>query len=95
MKISTEIDSSAKHVGDFKAVELVAKAGFDAWDFSMFDMAKYNWSTKGVTTTDSPLSTGDYIGFSKELRKIGVENGNDTGGYIVQKLGRGAVKRFT
>ena len=75
MKISTEIDSSAKHVGDFKAVELVAKAGFDAWDFSMFDMAKYNWSTKGVTTTDSPLSTGDYIGFSKELRKIGVENG--------------------
>lgn len=32
MKISTEIGSIAKLVGEEKAIELVAKAGFDAFD---------------------------------------------------------------
>ena len=40
MKISTEIASIAKITGMEKAVELTAKAGFDAWDFSMFDMCR-------------------------------------------------------
>ena len=44
MKISTEIASAAALVGEEKAVEYTAKAGFDAWDFSMFDMCKYDWS---------------------------------------------------
>lgn len=38
MKISTEIQSIAKIVGMQKAVELCGKAGFDAWDLSLFDM---------------------------------------------------------
>ena len=37
MKISTEIGSAAKIIGDERTVEYTAKAGFDAWDFSMFD----------------------------------------------------------
>ena len=41
MKISTEIESISKHVGEHKAVELCAKAGFDGWDFTMFDMCRY------------------------------------------------------
>lgn len=41
MKISTEICSSGRIIGEEKAVELIAKAGFDAWDFSMFDMYIY------------------------------------------------------
>ena len=45
MKISTEIGSAAKIIGDERAVEYTAKAGFDAWDFSMFDMVNYDWST--------------------------------------------------
>ena len=40
MKISTEIGSIATLVGEEKAVELVAKIGFDAWDFSMFICVK-------------------------------------------------------
>ena len=40
MKISTEIGSASRIVGEHKAVELIAKAGFDAWDFSMFAMAQ-------------------------------------------------------
>ena len=38
MKISTEINSTALRFGEEKAVELVGKAGFDAWDLSMFPM---------------------------------------------------------
>ena len=37
MKISTEIESCAKIVGEEKAVELCAKAGFDAKDFREYD----------------------------------------------------------
>ena len=46
MKISTEIGSAARHVGEERAVEYIAKAGFDAWDFSMFEMCGYDWGTK-------------------------------------------------
>ena len=44
MKISTEIGSAAKIIGEEKAIEYIAKAGFDAWDFSMFEMCRYDWS---------------------------------------------------
>ena len=33
MKISTEIGSASKIIGEEKAIEYYAKAGFDAWDF--------------------------------------------------------------
>lgn len=35
MKISTEIGSASLLIGEEKAIEYVAKAGFDAWDFSI------------------------------------------------------------
>ena len=46
MKISTEIGSAAAIIGEEKAIELYAKAGFDAWDFSMFAMCRYDWANK-------------------------------------------------
>ena len=46
MKISTEIGSAAHLIGEERAIESLAKAGFDAWDFSMFDMCRYDWSRK-------------------------------------------------
>lgn len=51
MKISTEIGSASLLVGEEKAVEYVAKAGFDAWDFSMFAMCDYDWSRKMLKLT--------------------------------------------
>ena len=75
MKISTEIASLASLVGEERAVELIAKAGFDAWDFSLFDMAVYDRNTKTAIYTDHPLSSGDYVAFSKRLRQIGLDNG--------------------
>ena len=35
MKISTEIASIAKVIGEENAIEYCAKAGFDAWDFCL------------------------------------------------------------
>ncbi|MBR6501840.1 MAG: sugar phosphate isomerase/epimerase [Clostridia bacterium] len=75
MKISTEIASAAKIIGEEKTIELVAKAGFDAWDFSMFSMCKYDWGTKTVNPTDHPLSSDNYLAFARRLKQIGLDNG--------------------
>lgn len=74
MKISTEIISSSRIVGEEKAIELIAKAGFDAWDFSMFSMCEYNWKTNKVDPTNHPLSTNPLV-FAKKLKQIGLDNG--------------------
>lgn len=73
MKISTEIDSIALLTGEEKAVEMVAKAGFDAWDFSMFEMCE---NQKGVLVPKKhPLSSNDYLSFARKLKQIGLDNG--------------------
>ena len=75
MKISTEIISSTRVVGEHKAVELVAKAGFDAWDFSLFPMCKYDWEQGAFMENDHPLAGSNYLAFARELKHIGLENG--------------------
>lgn len=75
MKISTEIASAAKHIGEEKTVEYVAKAGFDAWDFSMFDMCRYDWETASVIQNNHPLGDNRYLKFARTLKRIGEENG--------------------
>lgn len=75
MKTSTEIHSIAKFVGEEKAVEYVAKAGFDAWDFSMFAMCKYDWKAKKLLDNDHPLAGKDYLKFARRLKQIGLDNG--------------------
>ena len=75
MKTSTEIASLSKLVGEEKAVEYIAKAGFDAWDFSMFSMVRYDWGTGEASKTDHPLSGDNYIEFARKLKKIGEDNG--------------------
>ncbi len=75
MKISTEIGSAAKIIGDERAVEYTAKAGFDAWDFSMFDMVNYDWSTGKTEITNHPLNTGNYASYARKLKQIGLDNG--------------------
>ena len=73
MKISTEIDSIALHIGEERAVELVAKSGFDAWDFSMFEMCE---KRNGVLVpTSHPTAQADYLAFARKLRQIGLDNG--------------------
>lgn len=75
MKTSTEIGSAARRIGEEKTVELVAKAGFDAWDFSMFAMCNYSWSKGILLETDHPLASDNYLSFARRLKHIGLENG--------------------
>ena len=75
MKTSTEIASFAKIVGEEKAVEMVAKAGFDHWDFSMFEMARYNKETGGIRETGHPLQSSGRLAFARRLKQIGLDNG--------------------
>ena len=75
MKISTEIGSIAELVGEQKAVELCAKAGFDGWDFSMFVMCQYLWPQDICVDSGHPLRTDNYLKFARELKQIGLDNG--------------------
>ncbi len=75
MYISTEIKSAAALVGEEKAVELVARAGFDAWDLSLFPMAKYDKAAGRVLPSDHPLAGAGYASFCRRLRHIGEESG--------------------
>jgi sugar phosphate isomerase/epimerase len=75
MKISTEICSTARHVGEEKAIELIAKAGFDCWDFSMFEMCRWDWGRNCPVEKDHPLKGADYLAFARELRKVGESYG--------------------
>ena len=75
MKISTEICSSGRIIGEEKAVELIAKAGFDGWDFSMFDMCEYDWRKKILLENNHPLAGNNYLTFARKLKQIGLDNG--------------------
>ncbi len=75
MKISTEIGSAAKIIGEERAVEYVGKAGFDYWDFSMFDMCRYDHTTKQVIDTGHPLTGSERLAFARRLKQIGLDNG--------------------
>ena len=75
MKTSTEIGSAAKLIGEERAVELYARAGFDAWDFSMFAMCKYDRANNSIFENDHPLASGEYLAFARRLKQIGIDNG--------------------
>ena len=74
--ISTEINSSARTLGEEKAIEAVAKAGFDAWDFSMFkNVVVYTNDTRTAIPADHPLAGKNYLSFARQLKKVGEDNG--------------------
>lgn len=73
-KLSTEIDSISNIVGEQKAIEVVAKAGFDAWDFSMFKLASYDWPT-GKVKVSTQFSGSNAVNLAKTLKKIGEDYG--------------------
>lgn len=75
MKISSEIFAIAEIVGEQQALVSMGKAGFDAWDFSMFDMCGFDWNRQCAIPTSHPLSGQNYLAFARELKKIGLDNG--------------------
>ena len=75
MKTSTEIRSSAKYVGEEKAIELIARAGFDGWDFSMLCMVNYNWATGEGSLSRHELCGDNYLKKVRAMKQVGIDNG--------------------
>lgn len=75
MRISTEIESLSIHVGEEKAVEALAKAGFDGWDFTLCPMCSYDKLTRSLLPSDHPLAGPDYLAFARHLKQVGEDNG--------------------
>lgn len=75
MKISTEIHSASKILGEERAIAALAEAGFDAWDFSMFSMCGFDWATSSPIIGDHPLSGPDYLKFARRLKQVGLDHG--------------------
>lgn len=73
LKTSTEIASIAEIVGERKAVELVAKAGFDAYDLSLFEMGRYDG--KQVVQKGHPLQSKDALRFVRQIKQVADDNG--------------------
>lgn len=67
MLVSTQTDVLRRTYGDAKAIQLLKEAGFDAFDFSMFDIFSEN--------PDEPLNQADYQGYAKHLRAVADEAG--------------------
>lgn len=70
IKISREIDSSARLSGKEKAIAHLAKACFDAWVFSMFSMCDYNWDSERILETGHPLAGSGYLKFARKLKQV-------------------------
>jgi len=75
MKISTNLTVFSRGVSEEKAIELLAKAGFDAFDFSLLAMGELNWETRTVIPTDHPLQSREYLAFARKIRQVGLDNG--------------------
>lgn len=70
MRISTEISSAAQIVGEERAIEAYAKAGFDCYDLSMFAMARWSSKEGRYLMEDHPLHGADYLKFVRNLRRV-------------------------
>lgn len=71
MRISSEIASIAPSVGgEEHAIRGLAEAGFDAYDLSLFSMAKYDYAKQEVVLRGHPLEGKDAVRFVRQLKKV-------------------------
>ncbi len=59
MLLATNTDQLKWRFGEKEAIEMIAKAGFDAYDFSMFDLPNEG----------NPLNGDDWLAYATELRR--------------------------
>lgn len=75
MKISTEIGTLENFMSAEQAITLVAQAGFDAWDLSLFSLASYDFKNRAIRETAHPLHGREYLSYVRRLRAVGEECG--------------------
>ena len=74
-RLSTECGSAARLVGEERAIEYIARAGFDAFDLTMLEMAKYDKKRGIAIDTGHPLASGEYLSFVRRLRRVARDSG--------------------
>lgn len=60
MKLSTTTGNIQKRFGTEKAIEMIAKAGFDAYDMNM----------ARIHVADTPFSENGYMDYAKKLKNV-------------------------
>ncbi len=76
MRISTEIASIARAAGgEAEALRLVVAAGFEAYDLSLFELAKFDYSVGDVVDRGHPLAARDPRDYVRSLRRLADELG--------------------
>ncbi len=76
MKTSTEIGSTANYVGYERAIEMVSKAGFNAYDASLISLVDYNYDTRIATINENnPFNKSGYVKFARKLKRVAEDNG--------------------
>ncbi len=75
MITSTTTSAIIKRAGFENAVEMCAKAGFDAWDLSICTLYCYDYEKKDYVENRSTPFDGTPLEFVRKLRKIGEDNG--------------------
>lgn len=66
MRVATQTDYFARAFGERKAVEKLGEIGFDALDFSMFEV---------IRQQEHPINQNSYEAYARELRHIAGESG--------------------
>ena len=75
LKTSTTTAELTSIVGDRKAIEMIAKAGFDGVDYN-FGMVGWDWYKDDIFVLDHPFTReSGQIEYAKELKKIASDNG--------------------
>lgn len=70
MLLSTQTKVLAARFGDERAIRILADAGFDAFDYSMFSM-----NFDGGIAPEHPLNQPDYLNYARKLRRVADEAG--------------------
>lgn len=76
MRISSEIASIAPHVGgEANAIRMLASAGFECYDLSLFSMGRMDYSNGKVRHVGHPLEGHEGLALVRELRRVADEAG--------------------
>ena len=76
MLLSTQTERLAGTFGYEKAIEILAGAGFDAYDLSQFR----------PTGKDDPFYSGGYLDYAKALRGLSDKLGGDISPFLPQAI---------
>ena len=66
MILSTEVGALRERIGERRTIEILAKAGFDALDYTFTP-----WMERG----EMPWNRNDYVAYAKEVNQIAADNG--------------------